>query len=597
MTPARRRRPGRWPRRLAPLALVARRWPSASSGRPPRRLAPLALVARRWPSASSGRPPRRSAPALATVLVVVLVAGACGTSRSNVEIPLAATQSEGGEQSRNPESDPADSARDPDAGSAPAAEPDPSGADPSAGPAPAPAPAEIAQSDCPLELAAPHLACALATVPVDWENPSGAKIEISLAVLQGTGPDEPAAPPLVVLQGGPGSASTDFRFLYDRRSYPQVFIDQRGTGFGSVDFDCPEINEILAESLGAVVDEAVALGEAAYQACGDRLSSHPVLARTNSAAHAADAAAVMAGLGYDRWFVYGVSYGTTIALELVRTGPAGLAGAVLDGVYPPGLDVDRSLVASAQSSLQELDAACAADPACSDILADLDATLVELMARLDDRPLVVTVDATRAGLGPDIEVLIDGATLAQMVFLDLYTPEAIATVPGMLAHLDRGDEAAAVRLGQYIAEISIIDSLFNAEGTYLAVQCAERLPLATGVPSGIGAYEAAIAGPGLAELCIGWDLPPSAPDSPVVSDLPALLLAGRFDPITPPRLARQAAAGLSNSTVVVRDGASHGIWPDDPCAAVVVDAFLADPAADLDTSCAADPSPIDWQDP
>lgn len=533
----------------------------------------------------------------AALLVVVLAAGACGTSRSHVEIPLAAASPADGEQSRDPESGPANSAGDPDAGSAPAAEPDPSGADPPASPAPPGTRAEIAQSDCPPELAAPHLACALATVPADWDDPSGAAIEISLAVLQGADPDEPAASPLVVLQGGPGSASTDFRFLYDRRSYPQVFIDQRGTGFGSVDFDCPEINEILAESLGAAAEEAVALGEAAYQACGDRLSDHPVLARTNSAAHAADVAAVMAGLGYDRWFVYGVSYGTTIALELVRAGPPGLAGAVLDGVYPPGLDADRSLVASAQSSLQELDAACAADPACSDILADVDATLAELMARLDDRPLAVTVDAARAGLGSDIEVLIDGATLAQMVFLDLYTPRTIAAVPGMLAHLERGDEAAAVRLGQQIVDISLLDLHFNAEGTYLAVQCAERLPLASGVPDGIGAYEAAIAGPGLAELCIGWEMPPSAPDSPVVSDLPALLLAGRFDPITPPRLARQAAAGLSNSTVVVRDGASHGIWPDDPCAAAVVDAFLADPAADLDTSCAADPSPIKWQNP
>ena len=529
------------------------------------------------------------------MLAAALVTGSCGTSRSNVEVPPASPDGAdgGGEESPDPESDPAAVGAE-DANSSGGGEPTSAPTPAEAGPA---VPAEIAQTDCPLELAAVNLACVLASVPVDWDDPAGAEIEISLAVLQGAGP-EPHPPPLVVLQGGPGSASTDFRFLYDRRSYPQVFIDQRGTGFGSVDFDCPEIDEILSESLGAAAAEAVALGEAAYRACGDRLSGHPVLAHTDSAAHAADVAAVMAGLGHDRWFVYGVSYGTTIALELLRAGPPGLAGAVLDGVYPPGLDVDRSLVDAAQSSLQELDAACAADPDCSDILADVDATLAELMARLDDRPLIVTVDAARAGLDSDVEVLIDGATLAQMVFLALYTPETMAEVPGMLARLERGDETAAVRLGQEIVAISVIDSLFNAEGTYLAVQCAERLPLASGVPSGIGAYEAAIAGPGLAELCIGWEMPPSAPaDSPVVSDLPVLLLAGRFDPITPPRLARQAAAGLSNSTVVVRDGAGHGIWPDDPCAAAIVDAFLADPAADLDTSCAADPAPIAWQDP
>ena len=528
-----------------------------------------ALSRRPWPRA----------PAVAAVLVVALAAGSCGTSRSNVEIPEAAlAPSANGEEP----SDPAPATD-------PAGDPAPSAGGGSAPPTAVRA-AEIAQTDCPPELVAAHLACALASVPVDPDDPAGPATEISLAVLQGTAPDP--APPLAVLQGGPGSASTDFRFLYDRRAYPQVFIDQRGTGFGSADFDCPEIDEVLILSLAMPSEEAAVLGQAAYRNCGDRLSGHPVLARTDSAAHAADVAAVMAGLGYDRWFVYGVSYGTTIALELVRAGPPGLAGAVLDGVYPPGLDLDRSLTASAESSLKELDAACAADPDCRDILADVDAALAGLMARLDDRPLAVTLEAPRTGLGADVEVLIDGATLAQMVFLFLYDSLSIATLPGMLAGLERGDEAVAARLAQDILDVSVIDSSFNAEGTYLAVQCAERLAQASGPPDDIGAYESAIVGPGLAELCAGWDLSPSAPGPPVVSDLPALLLAGRFDPITPPRLARQAAAGLSNSTLVVRDGASHGIWPRDPCVAAIVKAFLADPAADLDTSCAAAPTPL-----
>ena len=533
-----------------------------------------ALSRRPWPRA----------PAVAAVLVVALAAGSCGTSRSNVEIPEAApAPSANGEEP----SDPAP-VTDPAGDPAPSA-----GSNTGSVPLAAVRAAEITQTDCPPELVAAHLACALASVPVDPDDPAGPATEISLAVLQGTAPDP--APPLVVLQGGPGSASTDFRFLYDRRAYPQVFIDQRGTGFGSADFDCPEIDEVLILSLAMPSEEAAVLGQAAYRNCADRLSGHPVLARTDSAAHAADVAAVMAGLGYDRWFVYGVSYGTTIALELVRAGPPGLAGAVLDGVYPPGLDLDRSLAASAESSLKELDAACAADPDCQDILADVDAALAGLMARLDDRPLAVTVEAARTGLGADVEVLIDGTTLAQMVFLFLYDSLSIATLPGMLAGLERGDEAVAARLAQDILDVSVIDSSFNAEGTYLAVQCAERLAEASGPPDDIGAYESAIVGPGLAELCAGWDLSPSAPGPPVVSDLPALLLAGRFDPITPPRLARQAAAGLSRSTVVVRDGASHGIWPRDPCVTAIVKAFLTDPAADLDTSCATAPTPLRWQ--
>ncbi len=455
-----------------------------------------------------------------------------------------------------------------------------------------PRPARIDPVDCPLELAAPSLSCALAEVPIDRNDPSSGTTWISLAVFEGADPDSVA--PLAVLQGGPGGASTDLVFLYPRQPYPQILIDQRGTGFGSTDLDCPEFEEVLPEVLAATSADAVALEQAASQACGNRLEGDSVATHTNSRAHAADAAEVMAGLGYDRWFAYGVSYGTTIALELARDRPQGLVGVVLDGVYPPDLDIDTALATSAASSLERLDAACAADRSCRAILADVDETLTDLMARLDDQPLVVSVDAAPVGLGSDVDVLIDGYTVAHLVFLLSYDSFTIGMIPGVLEGLDRGDNVAPW-LGAALVNLSVFNTRSNAEGTYLAVQCAERLPLASGVPGGIGDYEAAIAGSGLAGLCDDWDwIPPTEAAGPVVSDLPVLLLSGRFDPITPSLYAERAAATLANSTVVVRDGKGHGVWGHDSCIGGIVDDFLTDPSAEIDVSCALEPVPMNW---
>ena len=172
--------------------------------------------------------------------------------------------------------------------------------------------------------------CALATVLIDRTDPSLGTTDLSLVIWPGAGDGQNAGEPpltggrssdrevvpLAVLQGGPGGASSDLLAYYLRRPYPQVFIDQRGTGFGSAAFDCPESGEALPEVLSASGPRALEIELDAYGRCAERLSEHPMLSHTNTANHAADVIDVMTALGHPSWCVYGVSYGTTIALEV-----------------------------------------------------------------------------------------------------------------------------------------------------------------------------------------------------------------------------------------------------------------------------------------
>ena len=139
----------------------------------------------------------------------------------------------------------------------------------------------------------------------------------------------------------------------------------------------------------------------------------------------------------------------------------------------------------------------------------------------------------------------------------------------------------------------------NDEGTFFAVQCHDRLPFTEGPGDELSAFAAAVASAPLASSCAEWEREPAPAetDDPVSSDVPTLLLSGRFDPITPPGFATAVAPRLGRATEVVQDGRGHGIWYGDECIAEIVQSFVADPARELDTSCAAEGVPVKWARP
>jgi len=121
---------------------------------------------------------------------------------------------------------------------------------------------------------------------------------------------------------------------------------------------------------------------------------------------------------------------------------------------------------------------------------------------------------------------------------------------------------------------------------YYAVECSEDLALAS-----LSARQAAaaryplLAGyyrsvqeftPASDDLCRAWDVAVPRPEvtAPVVSDVPALLLAGEYDPITPARWADTAAATLRQSEVYHVRGTGHAVITRGACVRKVIGTFL-----------------------
>ena len=80
----------------------------------------------------------------------------------------------------------------------------------------------------------------------------------------------------------------------------------------------------------------------------------------------------------------------------------------------------------------------------------------------------------------------------------------------------------------------------------------------------------------------------------MVSDVPTLILAGEYDPRTPPAYARIAGRTLRHSWWFAFPGIGHFITRLSPCAHSMMIAFLADPALAPDARCIGDMGPPAW---
>ncbi|MGF1668623.1 MAG: alpha/beta hydrolase, partial [Acidimicrobiia bacterium] len=430
--------------------------------------------------------------------------------------------------------------------------------------------------------------CGYVTVPERHADPDGATINIPVAIRRGEG----AGPvPLFLAQGGPGGSAFEIFSILTTGAQAAsgrdiVIFNQRGTSFATPDLSCTESFDAAAELLEADDEEAERLAMAAVIECRHRLAAEGVdLSAFNSVENAADIPVLASALGYQQIDFYGVSYGTLLGLHLMRDHPEALRSVILDAVVPTQLNFIPEVTSTENRVWSEVFAHCAADPVCSTDYPDLEARVFTLVERLDADPLIIEV--ADSDTGASAEASLTGGVMLDLMFQLMYTPGSYAFVPRIIADLEAGDTTAL----EFVWPLLAYDRTF-AEGMYYSVICAEDADFAPGDVNLDGVRPALAEGAAdelaaFLEVCGIWDVDEldDFVDTPVASDVPTLVLSGRFDPITPPVYGEQAAATLSNATVVVHPYGAHGVAFDNPCIDQVMTAFLTNPDATVDTSC------------
>ena len=195
-----------------------------------------------------------------------------------------------------------------------------------------------------------------------------------------------------------------------------IVLEQRGTLKAEPLLACPELDSHLDIAVTlAPTGPAVLAGEsAAVEACRDRLVAEGWdLAAYDSTENAADVADLRVAMGIDEWNVYGVSYGTDLALQTLRDHPQGIRSVVLDSVVPPQVNLIADAWPNAATAYRSLFDACAEQPACARAFPELENEFHSLVTELTDEPRTIT--ATDPATGAPVDVVVDGYRLANLV--------------------------------------------------------------------------------------------------------------------------------------------------------------------------------------
>ena len=441
--------------------------------------------------------------------------------------------------------------------------------------------------------------CGYVTVPENRSNPNGAKVQLAVAIFKS--PKIQNDPyPVVRLEGGPGGPSLDnlahyitsanySRFVF---THDLIMFDQRGTGYSTPSLKCPETLQLQFETLDMHLSatDSERLQLQALRTCHDRLVRSGVdLNAFNSLENAADVHDLILALGYKQANLYGVSYGTRLALTTMRLYPSVIRSVVLDSVYPPQKN-RTDLPSVAQHIFNVLFQGCAADAHCDHLYPHLDSVFYQLVTDLNANPAhFQTTDATT---NKSYNVVMAGNDFVFVLFNTLYVTQAIPVLPQMIFQVR---DHNYMLLSQIYGAVEF-DNTFS-DGMFYSDECSEDWDFLT-------QHDIAAAMQGITpqiqpalqselqqeyDACRLWHVQqsPAAQKQPVVSDIPTLVLSDEYDPITPPANGRLAAQTLKNSYYFLFPGLGHGAEYNSPCVDSIISAFDDSPTQKPSDACVA----------
>jgi len=431
--------------------------------------------------------------------------------------------------------------------------------------------------------------CTNVVVPLDRSGTVPGTITLSVDELP-----PPVGTPrgaVFLIAGGPGQGSastfdlgsTNTVVLYQALfpGYTLVAYDDRGTGDSGL-LNCPGLQTATTPDGQDLLASACAA------------SIGPGAPFYGTADHVEDLEAVRNALGFDKIVLYGVSYGTKLALAYASAHPTHVDRMVLDSVLPPSLpdpysaNVARALPAT-------LTAFCATS--CSAATSDFAGDVVAVANRLGAKPARGNVLQPNGKTKPDT---LNGSGVISLV-IDADLNQGLAAELPAAVHAARlGDMGPLLRLHVIDNSISLIPASELSFGLFAATVCrdgpfpwpADSAPAAraamlkaaiAALPAGtFGAFGSYAATVGNAVLCDAWPAPAGgAALSPgPLPNVPVLALSGGFDMRTPTAGAQSVIAQFPQGQLVVVPGIGHSVVTSDAffdpsgCAVLAVRDFM-----------------------
>jgi pimeloyl-ACP methyl ester carboxylesterase len=430
------------------------------------------------------------------------------------------------------------------------------------------------------------LLCSTVVVPVDRSGAIPGTVSLHVEELPPPGQSQGA---VFLIAGGPGQGSARtfslgtpddanvFRFLFP--GYTLVAYDDRGTGDSGL-LNCPALQVSTAPSGQDLLASACAA------------SIGPAASLYGTADHVADLDAVRSSLGLDKVVLFGVSYGTKLALAYAYAHPDNVARLVLDSVLPTDLpDPYGANVARAMPAT--LDAFCA--NVCRAATPDFGGDVVAVANKLAATP---ARGAVLGANGATTEDTLNGAELLNVIVDADLNPGLAVELPAAVHAARLGNMAPLLRLHVLDNEGSAISAPDLSFGLFAATDCRDgpfpwpadsdpatrpailRSAIAALPPGTFGQFGSWASDLGNAVLCDTWPAPAGGVNLAVgpPPNVPVLALSGGFDMRTPTAGAQSVIAQFPQGKLIVVPGIGHSVTTADPsgCAALAVHDWMVD---------------------
>ncbi|MAP54438.1 alpha/beta fold hydrolase [Altibacter sp.] len=441
--------------------------------------------------------------------------------------------------------------------------------------------------DCSFMKAQPETRFGYLTVPEDYSKPEGRTLQIAFSILKTPNPDF-QGDPIMVFAGGWGFPEVKdtpfylrFPFLAER---DVILFDYRGSGF-STNLPCENLgkegwNDILANYTNS---EFAARQRERYNACLDRLQQEGIdFNQYGMNTIARDAAFLAQQLDYTTYNLFGISYGTMAMQHFLRAAEdydITVRSAVFDSNVPIGVATQGSMGIYYARTLNRVLDACAENSDCNERFPNLKTRFLAFLDSVDTDPLKITMP------GGELAYLnrheINGALHQLLYYANVYKD-----FPILLEHFMARDETTLRRVltqMQPLVEegynaLGMIEYVYDYKGMLEKSKEAYQTEQRQYKPYEIidGYYEFYVN-----DTRIQTD---SIAGTPVRTSVPSLLLAGTFDPITPPEWNEPFMEYFTDAYYHSFPGLGHGVSPT-PCGRQMVTKFLEDPSTDPEVAC------------
>ncbi len=398
--------------------------------------------------------------------------------------------------------------------------------------------------------------CATYAVPENRATPTGRKIALNIAWLQATSNGEKQPDPVFFLAGGPGQSAVEtfpglnpvFREVRQQRDV--ILVDQRGTGKSNL-LSCKAPQED-----DDAFDPSPEAMQAQAEQCVAELSKNADLRHYTTTDAVADLDAVRQAIGAAQINLVGVSYGTRVSQQYAMRHPDATRSIVLDSVVPNALGLGNIFARNLDDALTLQFGLCSKNPACKNKLGDPRAELDKLLATLRAQPAKIEYrDATS---GEVKQGTLRAEAVAGLVRMYAYMPLASGLLPKLIHEANAGHYESLMALAQMVTS-GMEDGM--ALGMQLSVVCSEDADSMVPREEDAGTVLGNLMPRGMAAMCKVWpkSQPPADFHKPLATAVPALVLEGEFDPVTPPRYGTEVVKTLPNGRLFVLKGAGHNV--------------------------------------